>query len=122
MRSASPSGTTTSKRRQPGSSRTDAAAFSTMRTRKRSNVPGFRRKSTMMTKPLMIAFQHFPIEGRHLAEMGADQPLGPVRVAGDDGLVDLLVRPVGELVLRRRAQRDAPLLGQPLDHRLVHGE
>ena len=54
--------------------------------------------------------------------MGADQSLGPVGVAGDDGLVDLLVRPIGKLVLRRRAQGDAPLLGQPFDHRLMDGK
>ena len=54
--------------------------------------------------------------------MGPDQSLGAIGVARCDGLVDLLVRPIGELVLCRRAQGYAPLLGQPLDHRLVDGE
>lgn len=46
---------------------------------------------------------------------------GADRIPRRDRQVDLLVRPIGDPVLTRMAQRDRPLLRQPLDHRLVNG-
>src|SRR6185295_5679988 len=84
-----------------------------MSLRKRSNVPGFSRKSTMTTYPPIFFFLCMPIGLCDLIEMGAYGALRPVGITRDDGVIDRLMRPAGDELLTGRAQGRAPLLGQP---------
>jgi len=53
-------------------------------------------------------------------EVLADDALGAVGIARGDGLIDRLMRPIGDELLARLAQGDGPLFGEPGDHGFVN--
>src|SRR5262245_8943745 len=119
MLSGSPSGTTTSNCRQPGSSRTEARAFSLMSRRKRSDVPGLNLNSTSTTYPPIGISFYFPIGLCDLFHMAAHDFLGAVRIARGNGVEHGAMRLIGDFVLTGALQRDVALLGQPCGDGLV---